>query len=90
MIDNLVTISEETPTHLVSYWLGILVGMGISYTITPESPLFRPMQGNRERMREELRLARINPLETTANEQGIRIIWQSGNSDAIKVSARRV
>ena len=90
MLENRITIKEETPDHLVAYWLGVLVGLGVSYTITPESPLFRTMQGNRERMREELRIARINPNKPEFNKENYRIIHEAGDSDSIKVSVSPV
>ena len=85
MIDSLITINASTPGHLVSYWLGVLVGMGISYTLSPESPMFREMRGTEERMREDLRLARIHPLETTSNGKGYRIIHQTGDSISVHI-----
>ena len=87
-MENAIRISEESPVHLVAYWLGLLVGMGVSYKIDPECPLFRTMQGNRERMREELKLARASKNKPEFNSKNYRIIHRAGDSDSIKVSLR--
>ena len=89
VLENRITIKEETPDHLVAYWLGMLNGLGISYNIDSECPLFRTMQGNRERIRDELKEARLRKREAF-NKDHYRIIHRAGDSDSIKVSVRPV
>lgn len=86
-MDNIITISEDEPEHLVLAWLGVLVGMGYRYKIDPECPLFRTLDENRLRLQDELKEARKKPREPF-NEEGYRIILRGGDSDSIKVSVR--
>lgn len=87
-MDSLISISGDAPVHLVSYWLGTLVGLGIPYSISPESPLYREMRDNERRITEEVRLARLNPQEKTTNKDGYRVIYSAGDSDSIKVTVK--
>ncbi len=86
-MDNIITISEDAPEHLVLAWLGVLVGMGYRYHIHPASPLFRILNENKLRLQDELKEARLQPRQPF-NEQGFRVIHTGGDSDSITVRVR--
>lgn len=85
-MDNIITISSKAPDHLVSYWLGTLVGMGYRYKINHKSPLSRSLQGERRRMLYELEDARKRTDKPPFDKDGIRTILATGDSDSIKAT----
>ena len=86
-MENRITIKEETPDHIVAYWLGMLNGLGISFIIDPDCQLFRTMQGNRDKMLIELKEARKRKREAF-NKDNYRIIHRAGDSDSVTVNVR--
>lgn len=85
---NRITISEETPEHLIGYLLGLLDGMGFRYHIDQKSKANRAFHGNRHDGLYRLDDARNRTDKPNFNKHGYRDILNEGDSDAIKVVLR--
>ena len=74
-MDNIITVSGDIPEHLLTYWIGVLVGMGYSYKIDRASPLYRTL---RERKREGYQALQVWKEEQRANPSDSRTYFLSG------------
>lgn len=82
--DNIITIGRDAPMHLLTYWMGILRGMGIVHKLDPESPLYRILrEAHTEKYRELLAAREIK--DELPFEFGYRVYHEGGNADDISV-----
>ncbi|KKK66270.1 hypothetical protein LCGC14_2965790 [marine sediment metagenome] len=52
-MDNVITVSKGIPNHILTYWIGVLVGMGYAYDIDPKCGLYKVLREHRiDRYRE--------------------------------------
>ena len=87
---NIITISEDVPEHLVTYWVGILIGMGIPYKVNPKSPMYRVLQEYERELYLEGKEAREGKDKIPYNNMGYRVIHESGDTGALSVEIRNV
>lgn len=74
-MDTIITVSEDIPGYLLTYWVGVLVGMGYPYKIDRASPLYRTL---RERKREGYQASQAWREEQKANPSDSRTYILSG------------
>ncbi len=60
-MNHVITITGDIPEHLATYWIGVLVGMGISYKIDPASPLYQSLKEYRKERNVQQKIREINP-----------------------------
>lgn len=92
-MENIITISGDVPKHLehlITYWLGVLIGMGISYKIDSESPMYRTLLEKQRELYTIGQLARERKDKIPYNNMGYRIIHESGDSEAITVKIKDI
>jgi len=44
---NTIIIKRDTPTHLLTYWMGVLAGLGIDYSLNRGSQLYMALNERR-------------------------------------------
>lgn len=43
-IDTEISVDGDVPIHILTHWMGILVGLGIEYSVNKGSPLYKALR----------------------------------------------
>lgn len=86
-MENIVTLPEDIPYHKATFFFGVLVGMGISYSINPKSPLYRTLRERKhERYQWVKREKDKDKGEVDFHGEPYRVVAYSGREEDVKVS----
>ncbi len=87
-MDNIFKVSPEIPTHILAYWMGILVGYGVDYRINPDSPLHRSLRERKRERELDLNAGRGSLTVEKVRDDGVRVLTGRGNPDDVKLNIR--
>lgn len=77
--ENTITIDKDTPTHLVTYLMGVIMGMGISYKLDPNCPLYRMLHMREKRWYDDMK-----------KQEGTRAPLHSGQKATVYTSGEDI
>ena len=84
-MDNIINLKTDPPDHLMTYAIGVLNGLGIEYSISQESPLYKTMKEHRRER--YIKLAEAGEVgDTLPMDLGYDIGIKGGDKESIKVS----
>lgn len=90
-MDNILRVSPDIPTHLLAYWMGILVGFGIDYRLDPDCPLHRSLRERKRERQMHFKVGRGSLKVESTTSEGV-VIWQGKSSPddtKLKVEVKR-
>ncbi len=84
-MDNTISISPDIPTHLLAYWMGVLVGFGIDYRLDPDCPLHRSLRERKRERAMHFKVGRGNLKVESTTSDGVVILQGKSNPDDTKL-----
>ena len=86
-MDNTIIIKRGVPSYLLTYWMGVLTGLGIDYSLNRGSQLYVALNERRRERNRKMEIGDTNLTVERITKDDVRIL-SAGNPNDTKVSVK--